>query len=618
MRAIILLLISAGAMFGQCGKMVVNPTTGQLDCTGGFSACPATPPTTGSHQTCYDTAGAIWTCTGTCTVAGDWVAAAGSGSFTALTGHATSTSSGGATDVIPFYEVTTLPAASAAVVGRLYRMRAATTKDVCLTAGDSGGSAVAVCVRNFAGTAYNVINSDLVATTDYATPAQLPASVTGIRKSAGAGTTDSAAAAADVYGLWSGTKDSSHFLAGDGTMQAGGSVGIAVMTTGAADPVASCTAPSTSNIALYTQTTSQDLWACVATNTWKKIISTTNSGTFVETGTMGTAPTRPSSGSLTCYYDSTDYMSICLDSGTRVAVMVKSGTARTANQFVTYVDAHGVTQTAAIAAADLPGMVGDSGSGGTKGAVPAPAAGDAAAGKFFKADGTFAIPPGTTGSAPYSCAVSGVSSLACTHNLGTSQPWVACYDASGNLLGGSGASSSLSSVVATSSSVATLTFSGTTTATCLISTGSMGPTGSTGATGSAGSQGPRAPCIIENDTQSATALTNAQITGRCDVTTDGTLAEIAVYADAGTPTVILERWRPNGGSAADLVSGTLATGSSGAYACAASGAACLSGVAKSGTVTLTNTSIAAGDVIRVKSAVAGGVATWHHIMVQVN
>lgn len=43
----------------------------------------------------------------------------------------------------------------------------------------------------------------------------------------------------------------------------------------------------------------------------------------------------------------------------------------------------------------MPLMVGDSGSGGTSGAVPAPTAGDAAAGKFLKADGTFALPPGT-------------------------------------------------------------------------------------------------------------------------------------------------------------------------------------------------------------------------------
>lgn len=54
--------------------------------------------------------------------------------------------------------------------------------------------------------------------------------------------------------------------------------------------------------------------------------------------------------------------------------------------------------TATQATAILNVVVGDSGSGGTKGLVPAPAAGDAAAGKFLKADGTFAVPPGTSGS----------------------------------------------------------------------------------------------------------------------------------------------------------------------------------------------------------------------------
>lgn len=44
------------------------------------------------------------------------------------------------------------------------------------------------------------------------------------------------------------------------------------------------------------------------------------------------------------------------------------------------------------ATAILDAVVGDSGSGGTKGLVPAPAAGDAAAGKFLKADGTFDVP----------------------------------------------------------------------------------------------------------------------------------------------------------------------------------------------------------------------------------
>lgn len=49
--------------------------------------------------------------------------------------------------------------------------------------------------------------------------------------------------------------------------------------------------------------------------------------------------------------------------------------------------------TATQATALLNAFVGDSGAGGTKGLVPAPAAGDAAAGKFLKADGTWDEPP---------------------------------------------------------------------------------------------------------------------------------------------------------------------------------------------------------------------------------
>ncbi len=47
-------------------------------------------------------------------------------------------------------------------------------------------------------------------------------------------------------------------------------------------------------------------------------------------------------------------------------------------------------KTPAQVTADLSAMVGDTGSGGTKGLVPAPATGDAAANKFLKANGTWA------------------------------------------------------------------------------------------------------------------------------------------------------------------------------------------------------------------------------------
>lgn len=50
--------------------------------------------------------------------------------------------------------------------------------------------------------------------------------------------------------------------------------------------------------------------------------------------------------------------------------------------------------------AELNAVVGDSGSGGTKGLVPAPGAGDAAAGKFLGANGLFSVPAGTAAVAP--------------------------------------------------------------------------------------------------------------------------------------------------------------------------------------------------------------------------
>ena len=69
---------------------------------------------------------------------------------------------------------------------------------------------------------------------------------------------------------------------------------------------------------------------------------------------------------------------------------------------LTWSDAAGSAGTTA----NLDAMVGDSGSGGTKGLVPAPAAGDAAAGKFLKADGTWATAGGGSGTVT-SVAVSG-------------------------------------------------------------------------------------------------------------------------------------------------------------------------------------------------------------------
>jgi hypothetical protein len=66
-----------------------------------------------------------------------------------------------------------------------------------------------------------------------------------------------------------------------------------------------------------------------------------------------------------------------------------------ANQFAQWTDAtHIQGITAATATAALNTLIGANGVAGVKGLAPAPAAGDAAAGKFLKADATWAVPPG--------------------------------------------------------------------------------------------------------------------------------------------------------------------------------------------------------------------------------
>jgi hypothetical protein len=85
------------------------------------------------------------------------------------------------------------------------------------------------------------------------------------------------------------------------------------------------------------------------------------------------------------------------------------------------------------AAAQYVSMVGDSGSGGTKGAVPAPASGDAAAGKFLKANGTWAVPAGGGGGITNTAATSIVPvTTDGSGDLGTSLIWSRRFDGGNN------------------------------------------------------------------------------------------------------------------------------------------------------------------------------------------
>jgi len=114
----------------------------------------------------------------------------------------------------------------------------------------------------------------------------------------------------------------------DCTFSGGGS-GSVVLTSGSGAPSSNCTAPSSSNLAVYLDTANQEEWWCPATNTWKKFLSVTGSGPYEAVGGTGTAPSAPSSGSVACYFDSTTNTQICLDSNGNAFTMVRvwSGTA---------------------------------------------------------------------------------------------------------------------------------------------------------------------------------------------------------------------------------------------------------------------------------------------------
>jgi hypothetical protein len=76
-------------------------------------------------------------------------------------------------------------------------------------------------------------------------------------------------------------------------------------------------------------------------------------------------------------------------------------------------------------------FTGDSGSGGTTGLVPAPAAGDAAAGKYLDAAGGWGVPPGTGGAAYYQTVDNAGTPLTQRPTLNFAGAGVSCADNSG-------------------------------------------------------------------------------------------------------------------------------------------------------------------------------------------
>jgi hypothetical protein len=152
---------------------------------------------------------------------------------------------------------------------------------------------------------------------------------------------------------------------------------------------------------------------------------------------------------------------------------------------------------------------------------------------------------------------------------------------------------------------------------------------STGGVKWAGSN--RHTCTIDNDSQSATPLSAAQITGRCEIPFAAHIVEVGVWGGTGTGTqtytgatsVQLTRMRPNGGTTAVVLSGALSTPGSSANsnkACAmpALSGICVNGLPSSNSISLAGGAAMAvnpGDVIYVSSATPDAVQTWFTITI---
>ena len=131
----------------------------------------------------------------------------------------------------------------------------------------------------------------------------------------------------------------------------------------------------------------------------------------------------------------------------------------------------------------------------------------------------------------------------------------------------------------------------------------------------------RRVCDIGIGDTSGSAITNAQLGPQkrgCFIPYAATIVEIDVSADAGTPNVIVGR--NLAGTQLNLLSGALATASSGGIACSNTGGTTgIDGVTTC-TNTLQNTAITAGGYLELVSGTAGGTAKWMtvHVVYTVN
>ncbi len=117
--------------------------------------------------------------------------------------------------------------------------------------------------------------------------------------------------------------------------------GIVNLTTGASDPSASCTAPSSGNLTKYYQTTAKTLWTCTDTNTWRLDLNSNPAVAMLILGNTGTAPSTPASGKVAVYSDSTQLGLSAKDAAGQISRTIVPTDCSTGGQVLGKVNADG-------------------------------------------------------------------------------------------------------------------------------------------------------------------------------------------------------------------------------------------------------------------------------------
>jgi hypothetical protein len=139
-------------------------------------------------------------------------------------------------------------------------------------------------------------------------------------------------------------------------------------------------------------------------------------------------------------------------------------------------------------------------------------------------------------------------------------------------------------------------------------------------------------CVIDNDSQSSTALVAANFSGRCGIAAASTIIEIDVVGGTGvntgtaaaltitgTSAVQLGVYRPSGSSPTDaVISAPLATASGQACALPTAGSATcpIMGITQAGSsLSISTTSLNAGDLLDLSAVSPDSTQTWYTVTI---